>query len=93
MPVYHYGAGRELPLGYSFLEDAEQYEAFPDVQQPCLIFHGASDPVVPIEYSESFEKMRPNTALIRLQSGHELTDVLEEIWAVFAAEVLQAIGR
>ena len=29
IPVFHYGAGREMPIGYQFLADAKQYAPFP----------------------------------------------------------------
>ena len=47
MEVFHYGEGRNCALGYQLIEDAAQYEDFPDVRQPCLIFHGVHDDVVP----------------------------------------------
>jgi pimeloyl-ACP methyl ester carboxylesterase len=80
MPVFHYGEGRELPLSYEFLEDAARYEPFPDVHQPTLIAHGEHDPVVPIEQSLAFARLHPRARLVRYSSGHELTDVLENIW-------------
>ena len=76
-PVYHYGAGREMALGYGLMEDAERYEAFPSVTQPCLIFHGRQDDVVPIGLSREFAHSRPNVRLEEMESGHELTDVFE----------------
>jgi uncharacterized protein len=78
--VFHYAAGRELPLGYEFLEDASHFEPFPDFCQPALIFHGNHDPVVPVIYSSKFVEAHANARLVRLESGHELTDVLDAIW-------------
>jgi pimeloyl-ACP methyl ester carboxylesterase len=78
--VFHYAAGRELPLRYEFLEDASQFEPFPDFCQPALIFHGNHDDVVPVIYSSKFVEAHANARLVRLESGHELTDVLDEIW-------------
>ncbi len=49
IPVFHYGVGREVPLGYQMMEDAEQYRPFPNFHQPCLILHGLRDTVVPYE--------------------------------------------
>src|SRR5260370_32314698 len=31
LPIYHYGAKMESRVGYQLLEDAEQYEDYPDV--------------------------------------------------------------
>jgi uncharacterized protein len=77
--IYHYGAGREVPLRYDLMRDAEQYPPFPDFQQPALILHGENDHVVPIELSEDFLAAHPNCRLRRFPSGHELTDVLEDM--------------
>jgi uncharacterized protein len=80
IPVFHYGAGREVPLDYQFMEDAANYEPVPSFRQPTLIFHGTGDEVVPFESSAEFAKTHRNARLIPLPSGHELTDVLDEIW-------------
>lgn len=80
MRVFHYGSGTEEAIGYGLLEDARQFESYPDVRQPVLIFHGNQDRSVPIQESVAFARSRPNVELVRLESGHELTDVLEVIW-------------
>lgn len=80
IPVFHYAAGREMPLAYQFFEDLSRFEPFPDFHQPALIFHGNHDPVVPVIYSSEFVEAHPNARLVRLESGHELTDVLDSIW-------------
>jgi hypothetical protein len=79
-PVFHYGEQREVPLGFQFLEDARQFEPFPPFQQPALIFHGNLDTSVPVEQSLAFARAHRNARLVRLESGHELTDVLDSIW-------------
>lgn len=81
MDFYHYGSDRQLPLRYDLLEDAQSYEPFPDFWQPALLLHGERDPVVPVSLSERFVASHPNARLVRLPSGHELTDVLEDVWA------------
>ena len=78
--VFHYGAGRNVPLHYGLLDDAGRYDAFPLLKQPTLIFHGEGDSSVPIQSSVEFVNLHPNARLVRLQSGHELTDVLDRIW-------------
>ena len=78
--VFHYGTGRQASLGYQMMEDARQYEAFPDFNQPCLILHGLEDRVVPFKKSAEFAHSHTNVTLIPLHSGHELTDKLSEIW-------------
>ena len=80
MPIFHYGEEREVPLGYQLMADAEAYEPFPEFKQPALIFHGNQDPVVPIGQSLQFAQFHANVRLIALESGHELTDVLDTIW-------------
>ncbi len=80
MLVFHHGPGREVPLSFEFLEDAARFEPFPDMNQWTLIFHGDQDSVVPVEQSLAFRRNHPQSRLVRLESGHELTDVLEDIW-------------
>lgn len=80
MPVFHYAAGREMPLSFEFMEDAARFPPFPSFAQPALLFHGAHDPIVPVSHSVLFAAAHPNVALFRLDSSHELTDVLDEIW-------------
>jgi pimeloyl-ACP methyl ester carboxylesterase len=88
-PVFHYGEKREMRLGYELMEDSLRYEDEPDVRQPTLIFHGTKDDVVLAEVSQTFAARHPNAELHLMDSGHELTDVLEEMWAV----VLHAVVR
>jgi pimeloyl-ACP methyl ester carboxylesterase len=80
IPIYHYGAKTEQRLGYQFLDDAAQYEAVPDFHQPALILHGAEDKVVPCQVSEDFALEHARVRLALLNSGHELTDVLPDLW-------------
>lgn len=78
--IYHYAENRNVRLSRRLLEDGRQYEGFPDVTQPTLIFHGSADDVVPAQYSEQFAASRPNVRLRILESGHELLDVLDLMW-------------
>jgi pimeloyl-ACP methyl ester carboxylesterase len=80
LPVYHYGEKTERRVGYSLLEDAERYEDYPDVSQPVLIFHGAHDDVVPVEYSQRFAELHRQAILRVMDSDHQLLNVLEEMW-------------
>ncbi len=80
LSVFHYADGRERAIGYQLMEDARQYSPFPDFPQPALIFHGNQDGTVPVDFSVEFARTHPNTELIRINSGHELTDALDPIW-------------
>jgi len=85
IPVYHYGSQSEQRLGYQFLEDAAQYDGTPDFHQRALILHGTEDPVVPYQVSYDFALEHAHTRLALFKSGHELTDVLEDLWREVAA--------
>ena len=78
--VYHYGYQREVPLGYQLMDDSLGYEDEPEFTQPALILHGELDTVVPAVISTGFAATRPNVTLRLFDSGHELTDVLEDLW-------------
>lgn len=80
LPIYHYGDKTERRVGYELLEDAGRYEDYPPISQPALVFHGRQDDVVPIEYSEEFAARHPQVQLRVMESGHELINVLEEMW-------------
>lgn len=78
--VFHYSEGRETDLGYQLIEDAAQYEPYPEFNQPTLIFQGENDTVVPPMYAEAFAARRPNATLRLLDSDHDLVNVLDEMW-------------
>lgn len=78
---YHYAYQEERPLSYQFVEDARQYEDEPDFRQPALVLHGLRDEVVPPEVSRQFAAHHSNVTLKLVDSGHELTDQLELLWA------------
>ena len=80
LDVFHYGEGRAAPLGYQLIEDAGQYEDYPDVSQPALIFQGKNDAAVPVEYSEEFARRHPQAKLLVMNSDHELLNVLDDMW-------------
>ena len=80
LPVFHYADGRERAIGYQLMADAKQYIPFPAFEQPALIFHGNQDETVPVDSSVDFARTHPNVELVRINSGHELTDVLDTIW-------------
>jgi len=79
-PIFHYATGREEPLGYQMVEDARRYPDAPSFGLPGLIFHGVGDAVVPVGASVEFARGHPNVTLRLVDSGHELTDVLDALW-------------
>jgi pimeloyl-ACP methyl ester carboxylesterase len=78
---YHYAHQEERPLGYQFVQDSAQYEDEPDFRQPALVLHGLHDEVVPPEVSQQFAARHPDVTLKLVESGHELTDQMEFLWA------------
>lgn len=78
--VFHYSEGHEVELGYQLIEDALQYEAYPEFNQPTLIFQGRRDALVPPIYAETFAARRPNATLRLVESDHDMVDVLDEMW-------------
>ncbi len=87
--VFHYAESKEMPLSYRFFEDARQYRSFPDMRQPALICHGDQDTVVPVEQSLAFVQTHPQAKLVRFESAHELTDVLDSIWLAARSFLLE----
>lgn len=80
LPIFHHAELREVPLEFEFMRDAARFPPFPHFVQPALLFHGNHDTVVPVHHSLLFAATHPNARLSRLDSGHELTDVLDTIW-------------
>jgi pimeloyl-ACP methyl ester carboxylesterase len=78
--VFHYSEGREVELGYQLIDDALQYEAYPEFMQPALIFQGRNDTVVPARYAEWFAARHENASLRLLDSDHDLVNVLDAMW-------------
>ncbi len=91
--VYHFGEKQVRNLSYRLLEDALQYEGFPDVRQPALVVHGRADETVDHRLSLRFAENRPNAEVVLYDSDHQLLNVLEEIWErvrKFTAEIPEA---
>jgi uncharacterized protein len=79
LEVFHYGEGRMRRVDYELLQDGARFEDYPDVKQPCLIFHGMHDDVVPAQFSQDFAAGRGNVRLELMDSGHDLLNVLDEM--------------
>jgi pimeloyl-ACP methyl ester carboxylesterase len=82
---YHYGRKRDERLGYLFIQDAVQFEGEPEFPQPALILHGSHDEIVPVETSRDYVRRHPHAQLREFASGHEMTDVMEDLWRETAA--------
>ena len=79
--IYHYGKGREIPLKYNFLQDADNYPLSGLKRSlPTMIIHGTNDNVVPIKVSRDYAKQHSEVKLIELNSDHGLNDSQEKIW-------------
>jgi uncharacterized protein len=78
--VFHYASGGMRPLSVDLLNDSSNHPDYPSCGQPTLIFHGIHDDVVPLAASERWIRQNPRAQLVRVQSGHELLDVLDTIW-------------
>jgi hypothetical protein len=78
--VFHYGEARECRLSYGLIRDGLLYENYPEVTQPTLIVHGMRDDVVPASLSQQFSGGRAGVKLVLVDSGHELTEVLDRLW-------------
>jgi uncharacterized protein len=80
-PVYHYGREREESLAFDILEDGRRWPEEPDPPTPALAFAGRFDEAVPLDAVATFARRRPDRReLVVMESGHELTDVLEPMW-------------
>lgn len=91
--LFHYGTGQEALLNYQLMDDARQYPPFPDFSQPCLLLHGLKDVVVPFDNSARFAAAHSNVILLSLDSGHEMTEVLNEIWNTSSTFLLGASAK
>ncbi len=80
MEVQHYATNTVQRVGFGLISDGLQYPVEPAFQQAALIYHGLADDVVPVDFSRHFVAKHPNATLREKQSGHELTDVMAEIW-------------
>jgi pimeloyl-ACP methyl ester carboxylesterase len=84
LEVFHYADKAPRQVGWQLAEDAARWDPAPSFAQPALIFHGVNDPVVPVARSEAFAAAHPNVTLHTFDAGHELTEVLDEMWDLTA---------
>jgi hypothetical protein len=83
--VFNYSTGREERLWWRLIEDALEFEEFPEVRQPTLVFHGRGDDQVPYALSEEFARRHTQARLELLDDGHQLLGSVERIWGVARA--------
>jgi hypothetical protein len=77
--IYNYAAHDTRRLSIDLLNDAVRHPGYPACGQPTLIFHGIHDDVVPLAAVAAW--VDDNEArLFPMDSGHELLDVLEQVW-------------
>jgi hypothetical protein len=79
-------------LGYQLIVDSRNYEDEPEFGQPALVLHGSFDTVVPAAISTAYATRHPNVTLRLFDSGHELTDVLDDLWEKTEAFLGQYLG-
>lgn len=80
LDVHHYGEDKPAKVGYRLIEDAFTFPESPDFTQPALIFHGTKDDVVYPAVSVRFAVTHPKVRLQLFEAGHELGEVLQEMW-------------
>ncbi|MGH7268376.1 MAG: alpha/beta hydrolase [Candidatus Rokuibacteriota bacterium] len=84
LPTFHYAHGEERPIGYGLYEDMGRHDPDPPVRVPALVFMGRRDDVVDPASVARWAEANPAARLVWLESGHELTDQVETIWALSA---------
>lgn len=93
LPIYHYGYGQTIPLGYSFLADLAMYQDHGFLRQiPALVFHGINDTTIPFSVSQRYTFANNAATFHQLDSGHSLENSLDYIWqhsAKFIGVVLE----
>lgn len=75
-----YRTGAIARVGYCLIEDGLSCPRAPVFSQPALLFHGTRDDVVDYRASVAYAAENPNVHLQLFDAGHELTDVMEEMW-------------
>jgi len=79
--VDHYTYKKPCILHYKFYSDLNNYSILkPSIKNPCIIFHGVKDEVIPIQNSRNVVAVNPAAELVELDSDHSLENVLEQIW-------------
>lgn len=80
MEMADYRTGAMARVGYGLIEDGLQHPEAPAFSQPALLFHGTRDEVVDYRGSVAYAAANANVRLQLFDAGHELTEVMEEMW-------------
>jgi uncharacterized protein len=80
--VEHHAFKRSVPLKFSFIEDLGNYQTDNlKVSVPTLVIHGRNDTSVPLAESEKFFELNRDFVVLHIvDSDHQLTDCLPELW-------------
>jgi pimeloyl-ACP methyl ester carboxylesterase len=81
LEVHHYAENRPARVGYGLIEDGLTHPEEPAFSQPGLLFHGRQDEVCPYSVSVGYAAKHPNVCLQLFEAGHEMTEVMPEMWA------------
>lgn len=92
LEVFHYASQTQRRVSWNLAADAASWPPEPSFSQPALIFHGDNDDTVPVSLSLDFAAKHPNVTLHRFPAGHELTEVVDEMWTL-AAQFLGIAGQ
>ncbi len=85
MAFRHYRTQGYAYLPYEFLEDAAEFEAFPDVAVPTKVLHPIRDALFSAHLTEIFATEHGNVQVEWLDADHGMTEVQEEIWSSIEA--------
>ncbi|MFN0101890.1 MAG: alpha/beta hydrolase [Bryobacteraceae bacterium] len=80
LEVFHYGEQAQRKVSWQLVVDSKAWDPVPHFTQPALIFHGTNDETVPIAASEAYVASHPNVRMVAFDAGHELTNVVDEMW-------------
>jgi alpha-beta hydrolase superfamily lysophospholipase len=79
--VFHYAENQSRTLGWGFMADARQYDAFGvQLDKPVLIYQGTRDEVVKPTSVERWARGRPGVTLRLVDDGHQLLQHMEPLW-------------
>jgi hypothetical protein len=79
--VFHYADNQMRSLGWKFMADTRQYDAFGvQLDMPVLIYQGTRDQVVKPASVERWASDRPGVTLRLVDDGHQLLEHMEPLW-------------